>query len=85
MRKADDPDRFHRIVGWLSAIAFFFLVGVPIFVVGVVGECIPDNAACLSGKRDQVVGMLFGVPVATALAGWLMFRLSKFFDGPRRD
>ncbi|WCT74703.1 hypothetical protein PQ455_05600 [Sphingomonas naphthae] len=86
MRKAHDPDRFHRIVGWVSAIILLLFIGLPIFAVSAIGECLPrgtpETAACDARKRMELLFLLFAIPITSAVAGWLMFRLSKFFDGP---
>lgn len=76
----DEKDRRSRSLGCLTAIGVMLLIGVPLFFLNAIGECLPrdgsaEMAACDFGKRAIGLFCLFGLPVVAALAGWTVTRV----------
>jgi len=82
MAKTPDPNRFHRIVGWVFASGFLMLIGLPVLLTSTMGECLPHDhqevSDCLANKRIEFFALIFGLPVLAAVVGWLTYRWSKF-------
>jgi len=82
MAKTPDPNRFHRIVGWVFATGFLMLIGLPVLLTSTMGECLPHDhlgvSDCLANKRIEFFALIFGLPVLATLVGWLTYRWSRF-------
>jgi hypothetical protein len=82
MAKTPDPNRFHRIVGWVFATGFLILIGLPVLLTSTMGECLPHDhlgvSDCLAYKRIEFVALIFGLPVLASVVGWLTYRWSRF-------
>lgn len=82
MTKRRDPNRFHRVIGWLSAIASWIFFALPALAIVSVGECLQrvniQQAECVADKRATFFFVLFGTPLLAAAIGWVAYRWSKF-------
>jgi len=82
MAKTPDPNRFHRIVGWVFATGFLMLIGLPVLLTSTMGECLPHDhlkvSDCLANKRIEFFALIFGLPVLATVVGWLTYRWSRF-------
>jgi hypothetical protein len=82
MAKTPDPNGFHRIVGWVFATGFLMLIGLPVLLTSMMGECLPHDqlevSGCLADKRIEFFALIFGLPVLATVVGWLTYRWSRF-------
>jgi len=82
MAKNPDPNRSHRIVGWVFATGFLTFIGLPVLLTITMGECLPHDhlevSDCLANKRIEFFALLFGIPVLASVVGWLTYRWSRF-------
>jgi hypothetical protein len=83
----EEYDRRSRSIGCLTAIGIMLLIGVPLFFLNAIGECLPRDggvtmAACDSGKRAIGLFCLFGVPIIAGVVGWAVtkagYRRSRY-------
>ena len=82
MAKTPDKNRFHRIVGRLFATGFLTVIGLPVLLTTMMGECLPHGhlevSDCLANKRIEFFALIYGLPVLASVAGWLTYRWSRF-------
>jgi hypothetical protein len=75
----EEQDRRSRGAGCLTAVGVMLLIGVPLFLLNALGECLPRDGsaemeACDFQKSAVWLFCLFGLPIIALLVGWAVAR-----------
>jgi hypothetical protein len=73
--------------GCITALGLWILIGIPLFLLNLMGECLPrdapTNAACYDQRHWIGWFSIFGVPIIFGFVGWLVYQWRKryrYFD-----
>lgn len=80
-REIEEEDLRHRRAGCLVAFVLWAMIGIPVFLLNLIGECVPigESASAACATQRQWIGWLslFGAPLVAGLVGWIWYRLRR--------
>ncbi len=72
--QGEEGDRANRRAGCLVALSLWVLIGIPFFMLNLMGECLPRDdpniAACDAERQWLGWFSIFGSPILFGLIGW---------------